>query len=945
MVRREGSRFGINTNHNIRRLPFPFKNVYAQQNVVIETKLDAEGRQSKRKSRMALRDQLLKDTFNIQASDDTSSLSFSLNKAKRWEVLDDIKEESNHSNHYIIREHHILQRSSGSSSRHTCVEVFDSAAETRIRSPKKKYAKATDLIELDQSKGVKEDADFGKKNSKRSRKRRAHQEEEQAENLIQYDVSRVTPRETYQSYAKSSASSESRKRNSRNRSKKLDQCKMSDVYCDGLWEFSEFSIDEEEEDFFQMENTDIPYQMETKEAESYRVPMDALVYGAMSLSAFCYHEQGRQTQHKPIKSTKDRVFPIDEKDAVIAIHPEYIIPTREKRATKKRAAKNIKKHAKLEPVTKLEDPGKHPLTTVLEKPSIAVTVHPDDITEQNLKGKFGDCLIKGQCMPSRYAINISQHVIDHLASNPDNFELSMLLQQSGHNIFTILEYSLDPFQVVRHDGRLVESIRMKICGVDEGEETLTGALSSLVSDRITDVVDAMSQSVALLPAKSYHVEKEISNYSIKPALVVGTVQTTLGWNYHTTNANKAIQMEEINDDEPVGESVSCGASIACETCSICYEELDEEHKGTALVACNHWFCDECWRNHLNTQINQGNVHITCPEYKCTVPVDKVTLMSLVPSKVFSRYHNNQTNSALMLRSELHWCPMPSCGRLLKLSNPKRLVSVNCECGTFWCSLCKQEAHWPATCQQAKLYRDEAKGFFKKKDNGFIRSISTKPCPRCKYPIEKYYGCNHMVCKCGYDFCWDCGQAFDGRHYDCHLKKWRTKVYSIHPEDIVEKTAVELAIIHHKERTRFACHRRIRKARKLAIKMVKTEINLSGKDSKSTSALSMETNESCQLTEVKKTLVDVANFISEAEFVLEHLEILLSSTTHHSHNRIITEHKTRLIFITQKLHKIFRQGITLSVSDIEYLLNCGKDCLRWIALSTKQLTNTIASTDE
>ena len=97
-------------------------------------------------------------------------------------------------------------------------------------------------------------------------------------------------------------------------------------------------------------------------------------------------------------------------------------------------------------------------------------------------------------------------------------------------------------------------------------------------------------------------------------------------------------------------------------------------------------------------------------------------MSMVPSKLFSRYHANQTNSALMLRSELHWCPSPVCGRLLRLSHTKRVVSVNCDCGTFWCSGCKEEAHWPATCQQAKIYRQKAKDLFSKHLETFFLSI-------------------------------------------------------------------------------------------------------------------------------------------------------------------------------------------------------------------------------
>ena len=55
--------------------------------------------------------------------------------------------------------------------------------------------------------------------------------------------------------------------------------------------------------------------------------------------------------------------------------------------------------------------------------------------------------------------------------------------------------------------------------------------------------------------------------------------------------------------------------------------------------------------------------------------------------------------------------------------------------------------------------------------------NTRPCPKCKVPIQKFHGCNHMTChnqRCQHEFCWVCLQDWSthgsstGGYYRCFV---------------------------------------------------------------------------------------------------------------------------------------------------------------------------------
>lgn len=70
------------------------------------------------------------------------------------------------------------------------------------------------------------------------------------------------------------------------------------------------------------------------------------------------------------------------------------------------------------------------------------------------------------------------------------------------------------------------------------------------------------------------------------------------------------------------------------------------------MGCGHWTCKDCWCQYLKTKILIDGVaeSIRCPDSKCGIAVDDVTVMQLVDENTRQKYQHLMTNSFIQVRT-------------------------------------------------------------------------------------------------------------------------------------------------------------------------------------------------------------------------------------------------------------------------------------------------------
>ena len=193
-----------------------------------------------------------------------------------------------------------------------------------------------------------------------------------------------------------------------------------------------------------------------------------------------------------------------------------------------------------------------------------------------------------------------------------------------------------------------------------------------------------------------------------------------------------------------------------ESCLICEGELTKNEIKNNCLECHHVICSYCYYMYLKEQINTNNViNIKCPVKDCEKIlynnfIEKI-LINDIP--LLDKYKKFANRRQLILNPDIQLCPFPDCESYAKKGKNKYVACV--QNNHKFCFKCLKDWHGKKECTD----------IYDKNFENWKNPLKVKKCPKCKYFIEKNYGCNHITCfNCKYQFCWLCLKEYTDNHY-------------------------------------------------------------------------------------------------------------------------------------------------------------------------------------
>jgi len=231
-------------------------------------------------------------------------------------------------------------------------------------------------------------------------------------------------------------------------------------------------------------------------------------------------------------------------------------------------------------------------------------------------------------------------------------------------------------------------------------------------------------------------------------------------------------------------------------CPVCLDDVPCNK--TSALTCGHRVCSDCWSQYIiHNSKAAACFRLTCPMSGCDVAATATRLLQIGVNpqhvnQLKKRSMKFRTKHFVNNHTELIECRGKDCLYTTQLlTDPEDLIlekklDIKCLCGHVHCIACSADGHSPSLCEVAEKWLIKATS---ESENMQWILARTKKCTKCRVPIEKNQGCNHMTCRnCKHEFCWLCkgdwkdhGSATGG-FYKCNIFEKKKKDNNLTDEE-------------------------------------------------------------------------------------------------------------------------------------------------------------------
>ncbi|CAH8323392.1 unnamed protein product [Eruca vesicaria subsp. sativa] len=239
-------------------------------------------------------------------------------------------------------------------------------------------------------------------------------------------------------------------------------------------------------------------------------------------------------------------------------------------------------------------------------------------------------------------------------------------------------------------------------------------------------------------------------------------------------AYKLARESIVSQETPPLENPRQAKVARKEECLICFNDIDPERM-FSIGKCNHRFCFQCVKQHVEVKLLHGMIP-NCPHDKCKCEMVIDACGKLLTPKLGDMWKQRIKENAIPV-TERVYCPYLRCSALMsktKISeSAKSLQSAypasgvrRCvECRGLFCVDCKVPWHGKMSCTEYKKLHPNPPA-----DDVKLKSLASnkmwRQCGKCQHMIELSQGCNHITCRCGHEFCYNCGGGWNQKTGTC-----------------------------------------------------------------------------------------------------------------------------------------------------------------------------------